>query len=106
MSTKKNAAKTAVAAEPCQKTQNDQRLACREIFGEEHPMNVIYPIEVAATGLFWLESLFEAIAHDPHATPQIKSLAEMGAYLAVDHANRADSQHEQLRDAVKRGGAA
>lgn len=106
MSTKKNAAQVAVMAEPCQNSANDLRLACREIFGTEHPMDVIYPIEVAASGLFWLESLFEAIAHDPHATPQIKSLAEMGAYLAVDHANRADSQHEQLRDAVKNGGAA
>lgn len=78
---------------------------CKRIFGIANPLDVIEPLSIAATGLSWLESLFEAIAADPHATPQIRSLAQMGAYLALDHSNCTDAQHEQMRDAVQKGGA-
>lgn len=79
---------------------------CKRIFGVANPLDVIEPLSMAATGLSWLESLFEAIAADPHATPQIKSLAQMGAYLALDHSNCSDAQHEQMRNEVQKGGAA
>ena len=99
MSTKQNSARVAVMAEPCRQTD------CKRIFGVEHPMDVLLPIDQASTALFQLESLFEVIAADPGASNHIKRLAEMGAYLACDFANFCDSQHEQMRNAVKKGGA-
>lgn len=105
-----NAALLAAVAELCPKDAKDAqqaqaRMDCKRIFGVEHPLDVITPLDTTSKGLFWLESLFEAIAADTGASLHIKRLASMGAYLACDHANYADAQHEQMRNAVLKGGA-
>ena len=100
MTNSKNAARVAVMAEPCQKSD------CKRLFGTEHPLDVILPLDQASTVLFQMESLFVAIAADPCASAHIKRLADMGAYVACDFGNYIDAQHEQFRNAIKQGGAA
>lgn len=87
------------------KTQSEKQ-GCMEIFGTEHPMDVIYPLEAAASSLSWLGSLFTAIAADPKASPHIKSLARIGNYLAEDLAAGAYSDHDQFFKAIETSGAA
>ena len=109
MNAHNSAAREAVAAKPCQNSANDvqtqARLDCKRIFGVAHPLDVIAGLNYSANTFFQLETLFKAIAADPGASGHIKRLAEIGAYVSSDLGNYVDSEHEQLRNAVQKGGA-
>lgn len=114
MTSKKNAAQVAAQAEPCPDFKSDQvvdaRLQaqqdCKRIFGEFYPEEVISPIHRAAETLYWLGQVFDTIAADPKASARIKSLADVGAYLAGDVANISGAYFEKMQAAMKKGGAA
>lgn len=81
--------------------------AFRRLFGE-HPEDVISTIKSASDAMSWLEQLFKTIereALDEHNGYRIKHLAEMGAYIACDMGNYADSEHEKLLYTLKASGA-
>ena len=134
MATKKNAARVAVKAEPCQKQPDLQprdaldcialglplsavqpastdayqqdRLACKRMFGGLHPEDVIDPLRTAADALEWVAEVFKTIEAEAVSNTRIRRLASMGAFLAIDMANLADGSHEDMLAALKSGGAA
>ena len=103
MTTKNNAARVAVQAEPCQKLAFTD---CSAVFGVKWPEDVISPIRVAQERLTWLEHLFCAIADDPKTGLRVKHLAEMGRFVASEASNQADCCHADMLEAIKKGGAA
>ena len=79
---------------------------CLSLFGE-HPEDVISPIRSAADALSWVGELFTIIereALNERNGFRIKRLAEMGAYLALDIGNYADSQHGAMIDRLRSAG--
>lgn len=134
MATKKNAARVAVAAKPCQKqpdlqpldaldcialglplsaiqppmpdAQKQARMDCNRVFSVPHPEDVIAPIRTAADALGWLAEVFKTIEAEAQGHARIRTLAEMGAYLASDMWNLASCAHESMHEAIKKGGAA
>ena len=103
MTTKNNAARVAVQAEPCPKLAYTD---CSAVFGVKHPEDVIAPIHVAQEHLNGLEQLFAAIADDPKAGYRAKRLAEMGRFVAQETSDYAAVAHEDMLEAIKKGGAA
>lgn len=78
----------------------------RAIFGA-HPEDVISPIKSTAEALGWLEEIFNTIKNEEIDRPnsgRIKKLAELGAYIALDIGNYADSEHEQRLDFLQKAG--
>lgn len=103
MSGKKNAARVAAQAELCPKQAVSD---CKRIFDVVNPEDVIAPILMTVDALCWLEQVLQTIATEAGVSPRIKSLADMGAYLAADIAGLSNDLHGQMRDAIKNGGAA
>ena len=51
--------------------------------------------------LDWLRTLLQTIAEDPKVPSNIKTLAEMGAYVAGDICNTADCYYGSMSKAIQ-----
>lgn len=99
--TRQNNAPAAPAEKVIAQRSAQARADCQRIFGEIAPEDVIAPIKMAYEALDWLRELLRTIALEPDVPPRLKSLADMGAYVAGDLSNTAQCCYEDMSKAIQ-----
>lgn len=82
--------------------------AAEAVFGER-PKDVLFPLEVGACAMGWLESLFhaiEALNERNGGSIDIKRLAEVGAYVSEGFGAQLEGDHAQMLKNIEAAEAA